>query len=349
MTTRRGNLGVGAVLATIGATLSWGLSSPVQTRGAQTPAGQAAPAQPSNIVPGTPTMTAAEYDALFQANNNWGRWGKDDRLGTANLITQAKRKQAAALVKEGLTVSIGHDLSTEMAADNPSPMQRVMAATLRLDVQTYNYHGGFTTHIDALCHYLHKGQQYNGFPARGTAEGGCIPGIENVKNGIVTRGILIDIPRLKGVPYLEPGAPIYIQDVEAWEKKIGVKVGPGDALVLRTGRWARRAALGPERALNNAAGFHVSVGPWVKARDVAIAGGDVSVEVQTTPPLVEGMAGPLHTLFITGLGMTIIDNFDTEALAETAARLKRWEFMLMIAPLRVPGGTGSPVNPLAVF
>jgi kynurenine formamidase len=269
-------------------------------------------------------MTAAEYDALFQANNNWGRWGKDDRLGTANLITAAKRKQAAALVKEGITVSIGHDLSTEAAVDNPSPLQRVMAASLRSDVQTYNYHGGYTTHIDALCHYLHKGQQYNGFPARGTAEGGCVPGIENVKNGIVTRGILIDIPRLKGVPYLEPGAPIYVQDIEAWEKKVGLKVGPGDALVL-------------------------SVGPWVKARDVAIAGGDVSVEVQTTPPLVEGMAGPLHTLFITGLGMTIIDNFDTEALAETAARLKRWEFMLMIAPLRVPGGTGSPVNPLAVF
>jgi kynurenine formamidase len=304
---------------------------------------------PSNIVPGTPTMTATEFDALFQANNNWGRWGKDDRLGTANLITAAKRKQAAALVKEGVSVSIAHDLSTEEAVDNPSPLRQVMAASLRSDTLTFNYHGGFTTHIDALCHYLHKGLQYNGVTPSGTAETGCVPGIEHVKNGIVTRGILIDIPRLKGVPYLEPGAPIYREDIEAWEKRAGVKVGPGDALVLRTGRWARRAALGPERALNNAAGFHVSVGPWVKARDVAIAGGDVSVEVQTTPPLVEGLAGPLHTLFITGLGMTIIDNFDTEALAETAARLKRWEFMLVIAPLRVPGGTGSPVNPIAMF
>jgi kynurenine formamidase len=304
---------------------------------------------PSNIVPGTATMTAAEFDALFKANNNWGRWGKDDRLGTANLITAAKRKQAAALVKEGITVSIAHDLSTEEAADNPSPLRRAMAASLRSDTLTFNYHGGFTTHIDALCHYLHKGQGYNGVAPSGSAETGCVPGIENVKHGIVTRGILIDIPRLKGVPYLEPGAPIYREDIEAWEKKAGVKVGPGDALVLRTGRWARRAALGPERALNNAAGFHVSVGPWIKARDVAIAGGDVSVEVQTTPPLVEGLAGPLHTLFITGLGMTIIDNFDTEALAETAGRLKRWEFLFVIAPLPVPGGTGSPVNPLAVF
>jgi kynurenine formamidase len=304
---------------------------------------------PSNIVPGTATMTATEFDTLFQANNNWGRWGKDDRLGTANLITAAKRRQAAALVKEGLSVSIGHDLSTEEAADNPSPLRRVMAASLRSDTLTFNYHGGFTTHIDALCHYLHKGRQYNGLAPGGSAEQGCVPGIESVRNGIVTRGILIDIPRLKGVPYLAPGTPIYREDIEAWEKMAGVTIGPGDAVVLRTGRWARRAALGPEPALNNAAGFHVSVGPWIKARDVAIAGGDVSVEVQTTPPLVEGLAGPLHTLFITGLGMTIIDNFDTEALAATAARLKRWEFMLVIAPLRVPGGTGSPVNPIAVF
>ena len=335
MTRRRGFLAAGVAAA---AALSVGAF--LDPSAAQTP---------SNIVPGTPTMTAAEFDALFQANNNWGRWGKDDRLGTANLITAAKRRQAAALVKEGISVSIAHDLSTEEALDNPSPLRRVMAASLRSDTLTFNYHGGFTTHIDALCHYLHKGLQYNGVAPGGSAEQGCVPGIEHVKNAIVTRGILIDIPRLKGVAYLEPGAPIYREDIEAWEKRAGVKVGPGDALVLRTGRWARRAALGPERALNNAAGFHVSVGPWIKARDVAIAGGDVSVEVQTTPPLVEGLAGPLHTLFITGLGMTIIDNFDTEALAETAARLKRWEFMLVIAPLRVPGGTGSPVNPIAVF
>ena len=302
-----------------------------------------------NIIPGTPKTTAAEFDKLFTENNNWGRWGKDDRIGTGHLITEAKRKQAAALVKTGLAVSIAHDLSTEETADNPSPLRRVVGASFRTDTLTFNYHGGFTTHIDALCHYMHKGLQYNGATPSGSAETGCVPGIENVRNGIVTRGILIDIPRLKGVPYLEPGTPIYREDVEAWEKKTGVKVSAGDAIVLRTGRWARRAKLGPERALGNAAGFHVSMGPWIKARDVAIAGGDVSVEVQTDPPVVEGLAGPLHTLLIAGLGMTIIDNFDTEALAETAARLNRWEFMLVIAPLRVPGGTGSPVNPLAIF
>jgi kynurenine formamidase len=246
-------------------------------------------------------------------------------------------------------VSIAHDLSTEQAADNPNPLRQVMSANLRSDTLTLSYHGGFTTHIDALCHYQYKGQQYNGMTPSGSAETGCVPGIDRVRDGIVTRGILIDIPRLKGVPYLEPGTPIYISDIEAWERMAGVKVSSGDAIVLRTGRWARRAKLGPERALNNAAGFHVSVGPWIKARDVAIAGGDVSVEVQTDPPVVEGMAGPLHTLLIAGLGMTIVDNFDTEALAETAARLKRWEFMFVIAPLRVPGGTGSPVNPLAIF
>jgi kynurenine formamidase len=299
-----------------------------------------------NIVPGTPKTTAAEYDELFQQNNNWGRWGKDDTLGTHNLITDAKRRQAASLVKNGITVSIAHDLSTEKAADNPNPLTHVLSPNFRSDTLTISYHGGFTTHIDALCHYLYKGLHYNGLAPSGT---GCAPGIDRIASGVVTRGVLIDIPRLKGVPYLEPGTPIYVRDLEAWEKMAGIKVSPGDALVLRTGRWARRAKLGPERALNNAAGFHVSVGPWIKARDVAIAGGDVSVEVQTDPPVVEGMAGPLHTLLIVGLGMTIVDNFDTEALAETAARLKRWEFMFVLAPLRVPGGTGSPVNPLAIF
>ncbi len=296
--------------------------------------------------PGPTKMSAAEYDQLFKQINNWGRWGKDDTLGTINLITEAKRKQAASLVKEGISVSIEHDLSTEEAPDNPYPMQQVVAPNFRTDTYFFRYHGTFITHEDALCHYTYNERIYNDRPLN-TKE--CFPSIETLKNGIITRGILIDIPRLKGVPYLEPEVAIYPKDIEAWEKMAGVKIGSGDAIILRTGRWARRAKVGPWKAIDAASGFDVTVAPWIRARDVALAAGDVTVEIHNVPPVVEGQLTPLHTLFINGLGMPIIDDMDPEALAETCARLNRWEFMLVVAPLRVPTGTGSPVNPIAIF
>jgi len=298
--------------------------------------------------PAEPThMTAAEFDALFKKNNNWGRWGKDDAMGTLNLITDAKRKQAASLVKLGITVSVEHDLSTEGSPDFPAGrFKQEVAPNFRTDTIFFQYHGAFVTHEDALCHYTYDDHVYNNRPLNTKA---CIPDITNLKNGIVTRGILIDIPRLKGVPYLEPETPVFVKDVEAWEKMAGVKVSAGDAIILRTGRWARRAKVGPWDNIKSASGFDVTVGPWVKARDVALASGDTTVEIHNVPPVVEGQLTPLHTLFITGLGMPIIDDMDPEALAETCARLHRWEFMLVVAPLRIPGGTGGPVNPIAIF
>jgi kynurenine formamidase len=296
--------------------------------------------------PGPTKMSAAEFDQLFKKINNWGRWGKDDTLGTMNLITDAKRKQAASLVKIGTTVSIAHDLSTEEAPDNPYPIQQVVAPNFRIDTYFFRYHGTYITHQDALCHYTYNDRVYNDRPLN-TKE--CFPSIEQLKDGIITRGILIDIPRLKGVPYLEPEVAIYPKDIEAWEKMAGVKIGPGDAIILRTGRWARRAKVGPWKAIDSASGFDVTVAPWVRGRDVALAAGDVTVEIHNVPPVVEGQLTPLHTLFINGLGMPIIDDMDPEALAEMCAKLHRWEFMLVVAPLRVPTGTGSPVNPIAIF
>jgi kynurenine formamidase len=291
-------------------------------------------------------MSAAEFDKLFKQINNWGRWGKDDALGTMNLITDAKRKQAASLVKAGISVSVAHDLSTEEALDNPSPMKREVAPNFRTDTYFFQYHGTFITHQDALCHYTYNDRIYNDRPLN-TKD--CFPGIDQLKNGVVTRGVLIDIPRLKGVPYLEPQDAVYQKDIEAWEKMAGVKIGPGDAVILRTGRWARRAKVGPWKALDAASGFDVTVTPWFRAHDVALAAGDTTVEIHIAPFAVEGQRTPLHTLFISGLGMPIIDDVDPEALAETCAKLHRWEFMLVVAPLRVPNGTGSPVNPIAIF
>ncbi len=292
---------------------------------------------------------AAELDGMFQQIKNWGRWGAGDQLGSANLVTAAKRKQAAALVKNGITVSLAHNVLTERAEDVTSPFEHTMNRGNTMDTYRVSYHGYAHSHIDALCHFLYKDQTYNGFArADVNTEKGCAKlGIDNLKNGIVTRGVLIDIPRLRNVEYLEPGTPIYVEDLEAWEKKAGVKVASGDAILVRTGRWARRAKLGPWNVAQSAAGLHASTAPWIKTRGVAFLGGDVGSDV--VPSMVEGVTLPIHTLLIAGLGINLLDNQDLEAVAETAAKLNRWEFMLSIAPVPVTGGTGFPLNALAVF
>ena len=196
---------------------------------------------------------------------------------------------------------------------------------------------------------LYKGQTYNGFSqADINTEKGCTKlGIQNMRNGYVTRGILIDMPRLKGLPYLEPGTPVFVEDIEAWEKKAGIKVSAGDALLLRTGRWARRTALGPwtdfsQRGRLPCLGGAVAEGARRRAhrqrrgaRRGAVAGARVNL--------------PVHTLAITALGLNILDNQDLEAVGDLAARQKRWEFLLTVAPVPVVGGTGFPVNAIATF
>jgi kynurenine formamidase len=292
---------------------------------------------------------AAEFDELFKKVSNWGRWGKDDQLGSANLVTAAKRKQAIALVRNGTTVSLAHNPLTERAEDVANPFEHTMLRGFSMDRYSVAYHGYAHSHIDALCHILYKDQTYNGYArADVNTEKGCTKlGIEHLKNGIVTRAILFDIPRLKGVEYLEPGTPVYVEDLEAWEKKAGVKVASGDAIFLRTGRWARRAKVGPWNIGQNAAGLHASVAPWIKERGIAFVGSDAAEDV--VPSRVEGVTLPIHTLLITAMGINLLDNQDLEAVAETAAKLNRWEFMLTIAPVPVTGGTGFPLNALAMF
>ena len=292
----------------------------------------------------------AEFNALFEEVKNWGRWGPDDELGTANLITNQKRRQALALPTRGVTVSLSHNPMPNEAPDNPdSAFNHTMAETLRSDTIEFSYHGYGVSHIDALCHFLHNGLMYNGVPADASSvEGGCSKlGIQNLKNGILTRGVLLDIPRLKGVSYLEPGTAIYTEDIEAWLDQVGVTVAPGDVLFLRTGRWARRAELGPWQLSGNSAGVHASVIRWIKEQDVALFGSDSATDVQ--PSGVDGVALPMHTLLIAALGTNIFDNLDLELLAETAAAENRWSFMLAAGPIPVAGGTGSPLNVMAVF
>jgi len=301
-----------------------------------------------------PLITKAEYERWQVELTNWGRWGKDDEMGTLNLITPAKRKQAAALVKDGVSVSLASNAATEKGVDVPCPVEWAMLiATQSSAMDRIAYpciHGAGTTHLDSFAHVFFDGKMWNGYPVTGlvtTERGAGKNSILTMKSGIVTRGVLYDIPKLKGVDYLEPGTRIFPEDLEAWEKKAGVKVGAGDALLLRWGRWTRRAKLGPWPVNEAMAGLDNSVIPWLKKRDIAILGWE-------TPDYAPHPAGDLppsslHNFALTMLGIHLIDRADFDAISEAAAARNRWEFMLTIAPLPIPRGTGSPVNPIARF
>jgi kynurenine formamidase len=293
--------------------------------------------------------TAAEFDAMFREINNWRRWGAGDELGTMNLVTAQKVREAAALVRRGITVSLSHNPMPDEASDNPAgSFKHTMGPSRRTDTYEFTYHGYGVSHMDSLCHFLWNDRLYNDIAPSSSTSNGCGKlGIQNLKRGIVTRGILLDFARLKGAPYLEPGTPIYTEDIEAWERRAKVKVAPGDAIFVRTGRWARRSALGPWQVATSSAGFHASVLPWIKARGVAIVGSDAATDVM--PSRVAGVAQPVHTMLLAGFGTNIFDNMDLEALAEAAATENRWEFMLTAGPIPVDGGTGSPLNPIAIF
>jgi len=299
-------------------------------------------------------VSKAEYDKWKTELSNWGRWGKDDQLGAINLITPAKRKQAAGLVKEGVTVSLAGDVNTERAPDNFQPYEHVMTQAGPAgagDSLSVSFHGYAHTHVDAFAHRFFDGKMYNGFSYEEVTkeDGAKKNSIYNLHNGIFTRGILMDMARLKGVPYLEPGTRIFVEDLEAWEKQANVKVGPGDAIFIRTGRWARRAKVGPWNAAVEVAGLDPSVIPWLKKRDVAILGSEAAQDA--TPPPAGSELGPLalHDFVLIELGVQLMDDTNLEAISEAAASRKRWDFLLFAAPLPVKNGTGSPLNPIAVF
>ena len=301
-----------------------------------------------------PLVTQAEYDRWLTGLSNWGRWGPDDEVGALNLITPAKRRAAAALVQEGFTVSLASTAQLERTIDNPCPVAWEMVnASPRGATDRVAYpciHGAGTTHIDGFGHRFFDGKMWNGYPIADTVtmEGGARKNsILTMKDGIVTRGVLYDIPRLKGVPYLEPGERIFIEDLEAWEAETGVKVGPGDAFLLRWGRWARQDAIGPFDTGAEAAGLDNSVIPWLKARDVALIGWETPGHMPQPPGDLPRLA--LHDFALTILGVHLLDRADFDALAEAAVVRNRWEFMLTIGLLPIPNGTGSPVNPIAIF
>jgi kynurenine formamidase len=301
-----------------------------------------------------PLVSEAQYERWLTELSNWGRWGPDDEMGTLNLITRAKRIEAAGLVRSGVMVSSASIADTEQHVDNPCPVEWEMAsASPRGASDRIAYpciHGAGTTHVDGFAHRFFDGLMWNGYsfddyvsPETGASKNAVL----TMRHGIMTRGVLYDIPRLKGVDYLDAGERVTVEDLEAWEEQTGVRVGPGDAMLFRWGRWARRDALGPYDTWAEAAGFDNTVIPWLRERDIAILGWEAPGYTPRPDGDLPTLA--LHDFALTMLGIHLIDRANLDELAETAADLNRWEFMLTIAPLPIPNGTGSPVNPIAVF
>ena len=327
--------------------LAGGVLAVVLAAAGQPPASAQEPSAP-------PLVSQEQFDRWLVELSNWGRWGPDDELGLFNLITPARRAAAAALVSEGFTVSLASNAQNYESVDVPCPVEwRMVRATRTGASDRIAYpciHGPGTTHLDAFAHVFFDGRMWNGYDVEGLVtmeEGAKKNSIMTMKNGIVTRGVLYDIPRLKGVPWLEPGTRITVADLEAWEERAGVRAGPGDAFLIRWGRWARQDALGPFDTGLEAAGLDNNVIPWLKERDVAVAGW----ETPGYAPQPEGdlPRTALHNFALTILGVQVLDRADFQALAEAAAERNRWEFMVTIAPLPIPNGTGSPVNPIAMF
>ena len=304
-------------------------------------------------------LTPSDVKGLFEKLSNWGRWGKEDQRGALNFITNQKRAAAARLVQTGESVSMALPLATIPAPDNPNPVTHLMvqaggdaheqALPYSGDYFAIAPHGMANTHIDALCHVFWQKKMYNGFDASEVGSHGAKKcAIDVTRDGIVSRGVLLDIPRLKKIEWMEPGQKILPEDLDAAEKAQKVHVEEGDVLMIRTGRAAMRKAKGawdPMRV--GLPGLDASCLPWLHERRIAVLGCDAVSDV--VPSGYDGVALPIHVGTLVAMGIHLIDNADLDAVSSTSAKLGRNEFMFSMAPLILERGTASPVNPLAIF
>jgi kynurenine formamidase len=307
-------------------------------------------------------LTEDEVRGFFTSLSNWGKWGPTDQLGTLNYITPDKRRRAGAEVRDGQSVSLSLPLATRPAPDNPTPVTHLMVQTgargesgglvdapYSADYFAISPHGLANTHLDALCHVFNQGKMYNGYPASDvTSQGARNGAIDALKDGIVTRGVLIDAPRVLGREWLEPGEAISPADIEAAEKSGNFRVEEGDILFVRTGRHVRQKARGPWNSFKDGlAGLGAACLPWLHERKVALLGCDGVSDV--IPSGFPKVTMPIHTVAIVTMGIHLIDNCNLDDVAAACAARSRWTFLCAIAPLVLIRGTASPVNPLAVF
>lgn len=307
----------------------------------------------------TGSMTIDEFEALRVWLSEQARWGEADRLGALNHITPAEIVAAAAEVRLGRTVSLASLIEGEKTADNPEPSVHRMTSEsgaemddeglhFALDRLTMNIHGNADTHLDALCHVVYQGRLHNDVPANALGTAGAETlSVDVARNGIVGRGVLLDIPRLRGVPWLEPGDHVTAEELYAAEREQHVRVGKGDLLLVRVGHRKRRNELGPWDAAKTRAGLDPRAVQFLAERQVAVLGSDSNND--TAPSDAPGVAFPVHVLAVQALGLHLLDYLQFEELLPLCEQHGRWTFLCVVAPLRVPGATGSPVNPIAML
>ena len=308
---------------------------------------------------GARPLSRTAFDALFEECRTWR--GAGDQRGALNHLGPEQVVAAAALVRTGRTVSCGWDLDTVAGPDNPEPVEHRMtfgfdttfgdSGDLRIagDAFSMSIHGDAHSHVDALCHVGFGGRVHNGVPLDEAIgpEGALTQSVNVIKHGIVTRGVLFDVPRHRGVPWVEPGEAIEWEELAAVEAATGTRLRAGDLLLLRTGHAAKRAAEGPWNAADSKAGVHATVLPHLARREIVGVGYDGDGEA--VPSNCEGVTYPIHAISLPALGWWTMDSLNLDELAAACAEENRWEFLLTVAPLRLARGTGSPVNPIAVF
>jgi kynurenine formamidase len=318
----------------------------------------AAPGSPSTPGSSGRRLTTAEFDTLFDSLASW-RGGPDvDEAGRLGLRGAADVLAAFGSVRHGEKVSLALPLDREAGPDNRRPALHHMVElgdveapepSAYKDFLGLDYHGKAVTHVDALCHIGYRGQLFGGVATSSACSslGSEWAAVTTLSSGIFVRAVLYDIPRVRGAAWLEPGDAVHEEDLLEAERVLGAAVGPGDALLLRSGHQARRAELGPWDSDAASAGLHVDAMKLVAERGVAVLGGDGDSDVRPSP--VEGVHSPVHALALTALGVVLLDNLDLEALSSACAAHGQYDFLLAVAPLVVPRGTGSPVNPIAVL
>jgi kynurenine formamidase len=293
--------------------------------------------------------TKDEVLGYLRDRRNWGRWGADDQRGAINLITPEKRVRAAGLVKSGRSVSLSRDFPTVPHRGNPMPAQHFIRTYGDAVVDYYGivYHGYVTTHVDALCHVWDSDGMWQGRDPKVeiTTQGAMFGGIQHWRDGVTTRGVLLDVPKFRGEPSVTPDKPVHGWELEAIAKAQGVTIEPGDALCVYSGREAWQAA---NRDWSGYAppspGLHASCLPFVRDHDVSV----LCWDLMDAAPNEYGVTWTMHGA-IFSYGIALVDNALLEPLAKACAEEGRYEFMFTFAPLAVVGGTGSPINPIALL
>jgi kynurenine formamidase len=306
----------------------------------------------------------AQMQAIFRAVSNWGRWGAEDERGTLNYLTPARTAAAAKLVRYGRTVSCARNFPVQPGPENPTPALHhivvggddpcthgIPGMEVSLDFIGIAYHGLASSHIDALCHVFVDGKMYNGFPATDVRSTGARRNsIMSAREGLVGRGVLLDIPRLRGTPYVDPAKPVTPAELDAAEKAQGVRVGEGDILLVMVGRDAWRDHNTPPPGEGPPlAGISEDCIPWLFERRIAVLGSDAVHDPTPSPTPIEDFPIPVHMCGLVSMGLHLLDNLSFVALAQACIAAGRWEFLFTVAPLRVERGTGSPVNPIAIL